>query len=88
MVISTEDLIKVMNRNPMHQGRGRLCGRLDIMNRILEIDDCCDEDDLLNGCACQVCKFKANLTKERFDIKKEFALHESKDDNNVKEVVE
>jgi len=31
MEISTENLIKVMNRNPMHEGRERLCGRLDIL---------------------------------------------------------
>lgn len=46
-----------------------ILGKLNVIDRVLKIPDCCDEDDLLHGCACQMCKFKADLTKERFDLK-------------------
>lgn len=44
-------------------------GQLEVMDRILKIPHCCDEDDLLHGCACEMCVFKANLNKERFDLR-------------------
>lgn len=47
-----------------------ILGKLDVMDRILKIPNCCDDDDILHGCACQMCKFKADLTKERFDLNK------------------
>ena len=39
MNITTDELIKVMKNNPMQEGRGRLCGRLDIIEEEMKFFD-------------------------------------------------
>lgn len=42
MNITTKELIEVMNNNPMQEGRGRLSGRLDILEEWHKQEDCMD----------------------------------------------
>ena len=43
MKIGTKELIEVMNRNPMNEGRGRLCGRLDVLEDFLTFIESSDK---------------------------------------------